>query len=693
MTTWTLGLDAVRSVVVLAFVAVALAALRRSSASVRRLVLFVAFAALLALPIVSRAGSAIGWSGALPPPATGAFAEPLVADPAALPVAAQEGTAAPAGAMPSGADAGPVALVVRAVSVGLPLAWALGAVVLLARVLASRLALRRAVRRAEPVRSPAAACALDAARRAHGVDATVLSSCDVDVPAVAGVVRPVVLVPPGSDAWDEERWLHVLTHELAHVRQRDALALICAQVACALYWFNPLVWWARRRLEVEREAAADERVLAAGVLPSAYALTLLSVATEAWAPDALVASGSVAAARGEGVASRVEAIVSGRTGRPLAARSAWLVAAAVAGGALIPGCIGGATESSTPEPEHGPSDAAQSTTGSKSLAEEVAAAVGAAPSEVALTIDPRVQAIVDEEIARLNSEWSPEAATAIVVDPATGDVVALSGVELAKTSREPGSTFKLLTVGAALERAAVTPETRFDCGSGSRVYGDRKLTDAGSYGELDVRDIVATSSNVGASRVFDKLGTDLSSWLERSGMTGPSSIELRGLEAPVFRGPLDQGTFEGALVSMGHGIRVSPLHLTALYGAIANGGSLPRLSLVRSVRGEERGRSAARLFGEGTARSLRGMLEHAVYGERATGKNAQVGGFRVGGKTGTAELEGEGERSYASFVGLAPIDAPRYVVFVGALAPKGGATGGQVAAPAFARIVARALGT
>src|SRR5262249_53525641 len=109
-----------------------------------------------------------------------------------------------------------------------------------------------------------------------GASADVRVSDAIDGPMVTGVLAPVVLMPRAALAWDEARWRAVLLHELAHVKQRDCLAQIVAQIVCAANWFDPLVWWGARRLRLERELAADERVLASGARPVAYAEHLVA---------------------------------------------------------------------------------------------------------------------------------------------------------------------------------------------------------------------------------------------------------------------------------------------------------------------------------------------------------------------------------------------------------------------------------
>lgn len=679
MTLSMLGQDALRGLVVLLSCALATIALRRSSASVRRLVLVGTFVGLTLLPLSSRVAGLLGFRGEVAAQTVKAFAEPLVEAPATATGALED---------PALDDRGDVAAQPASspspwrgiLAAGIPLLWVAGVLVVLVRAAAARVVILGMIRRAKPA-GGAAASALAAASASIGASARVLVSEEVDVPVVAGILRPVILVSPAARDWNEEMWRHVLLHELAHVRQADALGLALSQLGCALHWYNPLSWWAARRLEVERELAADEVVLTAGARPSSYARTLLDVAL-ASSSSGIFGAGSLAAARG-GIGRRVEAILGGVAKRPpssLVSRA--LLAAAVAAG-LGPGCVGAAQQ---PEATTAAQRSAQAP-----LAERVAGVVGTPSNQIVLTIDPRAQRIAEDAIEELRQKWKPRDATAIVIEPVSGQVLALAGANLAKQNVAPGSIFKLVTVAAAIEEKAVTSDTRFDCGGGARAYGARTLTDAGAYGALSVREIVATSSNIGASRIFDALGgSELGDWLERSGFDSASPIELADLERPPVPRKIETGTIEGAHIAIGHQMPVSLLHLGAFYAAIANGGQLPQLTLVRSVGGQPwRAGEPSRLLSADTAKVLRAMLDAAVNDERATGKAAQVAGFKVGGKTGTSGSTPE--ETLTSFIGMAPIDNPQYVVIVSALGPQGDATGGRVAAPTFARIVAQLL--
>lgn len=688
----SLGFDAARSVVVFVVAALALAILSRAAGSTRRQILVAAFAISLALPIVSRLGAAAGVARQVDDAAFAPFVEPLSDAPLVTPVVTRPSTP-DARAPEAGAPAAASPWISPHTLAGIAIvAWGAGAALILLRLLSSYLAFRRVVRRASPCDLLAASRAIAAGEARLGVSARVLVSSDVDVPAVGGVMSAAILVPVSARAWDDATWQNVVLHELAHVARRDAAASVLAQIACALQWWNPGVWWAKRRLVEAREVAADELVLAQGVTPSAYARTLLDVAADVRSPR--LASEHALAATGAGVAQRIEAIVTASTRRPLSrAAASGLTAIAVCLG-LAPACVGSsaATSGAPPEdarPASAPLRRAMGETPS-ALGEEVARSLRVAPADVELTIAPRLQRVVDAAMERLRAEWSPDAATIIVLSPRTGAVQAIADARTAVRPIEPGSVIKLVSVAAALDEGALRPDSMLDCGNGSAEIGGRTFADAGNHGRITLAKAVAVSSNVGSLRVLEALdGPRIVSWLGKAGLLERPTLEIEGaapgaLSEVQYRGRPDWEHFV-----MGHKMTVPPIQLAAFYAAIANGGDLHHASLVASVRGVPRAPAPVRIMSEKTAGELRLMLQGAVSGEEATGKGALVGGVTVAGKTGTAELAGG--RRHASFVGFAPADAPEVVVLVSVVTAKEDATGGRAAAPTFARVTAGAL--
>ena len=269
-----LGL-AVRSALLLALAWGLTAVLRRASAATRHFVWTCAFAAVALAPLA--AWLAPGWRVA-PPAAVASWASAAAASPAlrpALPAGSEGGSPPPALIRGAGGSSRMPAVELGTVALGV---WAAGTVVLLLHALAGLLSAWRLRRSAAPpdarslaeLRDLAAACGV--APPAMGESAAIAS------PVVCGLWRPAVLLPPAARAWPAELRRAVLLHELAHVRRRDCLTQLLAQLVRAVYWFDPLAWVAARRLRVERERACDDFVLAAGTAGSAYAGHLLAIA-------------------------------------------------------------------------------------------------------------------------------------------------------------------------------------------------------------------------------------------------------------------------------------------------------------------------------------------------------------------------------------------------------------------------------
>ncbi len=311
------------------------------------------------------------------------------------------------------------------------------------------------------------------------------------------------------------------------------------------------------------------------------------------------------------------------------------------------------------------------------------------------TIDPRTQTIADDEIDRLVKEWQPAAATILVLSPATGEIVADAGrahgtyADVAvKSEYVTGSTLKTFTLAAALEEGVLSPTESIDCEQGAWVFQGKIMRDAQPNGVLTVPQMLAVSSNIGFSKVFERLGgARLDHWLRAFHFGEAPTIE--GASGGAMPARIVDKSYAGAMVAIGESVTASPLQVAAGYAAIANGGVYVAPTSSR--------RSGAppheRVLKPETARAVVALLEQAVSSPQATGKLAQIPGQRVAGKTGTAAWErpSGGEGTYASFVGFVPAMAPRFVILVGAEEPRAGESGGNVAAPVFARVASRLL--
>lgn len=328
--------------------------------------------------------------------------------------------------------------------------------------------------------------------------------------------------------------------------------------------------------------------------------------------------------------------------------------------------------------------------------------------DVQLTIDANIQQRVESVLAGVGQTFSPKGATALVLDPRSGSILALANwppVDPSKPAAaayenqnravqsvyEPGSTFKAITVAGALEEKVITPDTTFDLPVTLQV-SDRTIRDAEVRGpeSLTVAQILAQSSNIGAVKIGIKLGiTRFDGWVRRFGFGSSTGIDLPGeAEGIVLKPSHYSGSSIGNL-PIGQGIAVTPMQMAAAYEAIANGGVAHRPHVIQGAPG-----SGHRVLSRSTAAQVSNMLE-GVLSAGGTAQEAQVPGYTLAGKTGTAEKAIKGGYSktafVASFIGFAPARDPRLLVAVMVDEPQGNHSGGTVAAPAFEKIVSFAL--
>jgi cell division protein FtsI (penicillin-binding protein 3) len=330
--------------------------------------------------------------------------------------------------------------------------------------------------------------------------------------------------------------------------------------------------------------------------------------------------------------------------------------------------------------------------------------------DVYLTLDHSIQANAEEVLRETVHKWAAKSASAIVLDPRTGAILAMavqpgfnansfpstpSDLQRNRTvtdTYEPGSTFKLVTVAGALSEKIVSPRTRFRLPYSLHV-ADRVIHDAEKRGIVNysVAQILAHSSNIGAITLAEMLGrTRLSSWITKFGFGRTTGVDFPG-ESPGIVLPPDKwsGSTIGN-VPIGQGIAVTPVQMAAAYAAIANRGVWSRPHLVDHVAGGARpSLNHRRLVSPKIARQLMTMLKDVV--AEGTGQFAAVPGYQVAGKTGTAQKpDSHGGyatgRYVASFVGIVPASRPRFVILVAVDEPRGAIWGGTVAAPAFQQI-------
>ena len=334
-----------------------------------------------------------------------------------------------------------------------------------------------------------------------------------------------------------------------------------------------------------------------------------------------------------------------------------------------------------------------------------------------LSLDAAIQDKVEEALAKVGAKFRPKGATALVMDPRSGALLALANwprvdandlggaPDYARQDRavafnyEPGSTFKAITVAGALENGDVAPKTSFDLPPQIQV-ADRTIRESHprGYETMTTGEILAKSSNVGAIKIGQKMGArSFDRWVRRFGFGKPSGIDLPGEESGQVL-PLDKysGSSMGNL-PIGQGVSVTPVQMASAYAAIANGGILRPARMVEAVGGRRVGApKGKRVISEQTSDQLREMLK-GVLAPGGTAAEARVPGYSLAGKTGTANKVDEQTGEYskaryiASFVGFAPADDPRLLVTVMVDEPSGAIYGGEVAAPAFQEITQFAL--
>jgi cell division protein FtsI (penicillin-binding protein 3) len=329
-------------------------------------------------------------------------------------------------------------------------------------------------------------------------------------------------------------------------------------------------------------------------------------------------------------------------------------------------------------------------------------------SNVTLTIDHQIQASAEAVLGQTVRSWGAKGATAVVLDVRTGAVLAMANAPAFDANRfaattaerrrnravtdvyEPGSTFKLVTIAAALEDGVVSPTTSFVLPPQIQV-ADRWIHEAHARGteRMTVREILTNSSNVGTVTIAEQLGAvRLASWVSRFGFGKATGIDFPG-ESPGMALPLHEwsGSTIGT-VPIGQGIAVTPLQMASAYAAIGNHGVLRRPYLVDRIGSKRVGRSKPRrIVSKATASRLMAMLRSVVV--EGTGTEAAIPGYTVAGKTGTAAKPENGRyvaKYVASFVGLVPAAKPRFAILVAVDEPHGAIWGGVVAAPAFAKI-------
>jgi cell division protein FtsI (penicillin-binding protein 3) len=341
-------------------------------------------------------------------------------------------------------------------------------------------------------------------------------------------------------------------------------------------------------------------------------------------------------------------------------------------------------------------------------------------ASVELTIDQYLQYTAERELRDGIERAGAEGGSVVVMDPFTGEILALASYPTFNPNAyrdfeddqrrnravqdlyEPGSTFKIVTAGAALEEKVVTPATLIDTSPGVIRFGSRVIDeDKGhNYGTLSFTDVIVKSSNVGSIKVGLRVGPErMSDYVKRFGFGRPTSPDFRGESAGIVFPSSKLNDSALASVAMGYQIGVTPLQMASAVSVVANGGELLQPRVVRAViRDGQRLPVPRKVIGRAVspavAAQLTAIMESVV--TDGTGKNARIDGYTIAGKTGTAHKVVNGRYSNSdynvSFVGFVPSRSPKYAIVVVVDSPhKQAPYGGTVAAPIFQRIADAAL--
>jgi cell division protein FtsI (penicillin-binding protein 3)/stage V sporulation protein D (sporulation-specific penicillin-binding protein) len=342
---------------------------------------------------------------------------------------------------------------------------------------------------------------------------------------------------------------------------------------------------------------------------------------------------------------------------------------------------------------------------------------------VQLTIDMNLQAILEAELDNAFRELKPDNATGIIVDPNTGEILAMTSrpsfnlnqIDSAKPEEmknraifdmvEPGSTFKIVVASAALTERVVSQKSIIYCENGAFSYGGRILRDHHGYGQMSVHDILMKSSNIGSAKMALMLGDEkFYEYVRRFGFGERSGIALPGEIPGLVHPPSRWDRLTITRMPMGQAVAVTPLQLAMGMSVIANGGKLMRPQIIKSIQdrdGQEilsiKPEVIREVIPTSTAKFVSAALTEVV-SERGTAALARVSGFSVAGKTGTAQKV-DPKGGYAagqyivSFVGYIPAEEPRFVCLIivdNAKLTSGLNYGGLVAAPIFSRVAEKA---
>ncbi|MEW6130885.1 MAG: penicillin-binding protein [Acidobacteriota bacterium] len=339
-------------------------------------------------------------------------------------------------------------------------------------------------------------------------------------------------------------------------------------------------------------------------------------------------------------------------------------------------------------------------------------------ANIKLTIDAMVQHYAEIALAEGIRKSRAKGGTLVMMRPQTGEILAMASYptfdpnklassdaedrrnRAVETYFEPGSIFKIVPYAGALEEKLIRPDTRIYCGNGQITIAGRVIHD-NNYGELSAAQALAKSSNVAAIKIGQQLGNErLAHYIDAFGFGKKTNVELPAESRGAIRDVKKWNATSIGSIPMGHEIGVTAVQAVAAFACIANGGVWVQPHLVQSITDasgaiiSEPQIETRRVISQQTAETLKFMLEGVVL--RGTARAAQLEGYSVAGKTGTAQKVGKNgrysnEKYVASFAGFAPVANPEIVCIVSIDEPLGEHHGGEVAAPIFARAISHAL--
>lgn len=340
---------------------------------------------------------------------------------------------------------------------------------------------------------------------------------------------------------------------------------------------------------------------------------------------------------------------------------------------------------------------------------------------VVLTVDNTYQWIAEEEINYVIENVDADAATAIITNPATGEILAMAvkpdfdpnnagnfspGTwrnRAITDSYEPGSTFKPIIMNAILEEGIKSPDDLVFCENGKFHVYDKTIEDVKGYGWLTLAKIIKKSSNIGMAKIAKDVNKNLIyRYVRDFGFGVRTDIELPGETPGDLKNTTEWSNYTPIALSYGYEISVTPIQMAMAFGAIANGGFLLKPAIYLEAENESSQKLKSvhptvirRVISESTSRVMVNMLEDVV--ADGTGKEASIPGLRIAGKTGTtkkydAQIQRYTDNKFvSSFIGFYPADSPKLLIYIMVDNPKKAYFGGEVAAPTFKRILQRLL--